>query len=525
MGIRFIDVEVDRADNVAEKAPPRARILSEEEIDFEEKEGRGSVLGFAASTVRSGAREVKDLAKFFKGAGKVAGALAVENVLIGDLDKMPTTKKVASIIKEGAVSAAKDPKKAAAGTGKLTADILKGIGESAGFDVKRGFDVDIALKKFKEAPIEATLDLAGISAIGKKIAGKGIKKVIQKTNAKNFVKKALDKDLVIKKELNDAIKAPFKSKKDDIIDAAPVINKLKISKLDEPRFVENVGKRLSENLSKLEKSENLKLKRAVSKVADVQADKGGILQDIEKGLKDSRLLTETNELDKALVKTAAERELRFLQGPEALDAKSLKRRLDTLDDSINWNTPKEKDDALKIIRRAYRNQLGGISKEYDEVASRIHDRLIKFEKKSKAIDKPGGGEKFGRTFFSTTDEVDSLKGLLKNNPNPVSGKSLADVEVIDAWHKWNSFFDQNQSFVPQFRSQGSVAASSLIPIGKALTAAQKRSRKALLKATPLTGLGLPQGTRAAVAGAARAGLEAQPSQSVNSILYSNESNQ
>lgn len=454
-------------------AQPDFGTLTEAERDRIEDETRPTFLQGAGQAVRSAGREIKDITTAIRTGAKPAAKLGAELIIEESLPRISdrkTSLRVTEQVMRKSPEIAKE----------TVIDSLK----TFGVDVEnKRIDKDVSLKKILDKPISSLMDLFVLKNVAQKI-GKTAMSAARKTATVKAAEKAAVKRAVTKngqeiRELKRSLDQPFQTPQDRMVENAETLRRMTVKQLDNQSYVETVGRRLSQNMKRLETRERIKMNKAVSKVKNEPVNKTDILAKAEGGLEQKGLLNEDRSIIPELNKPALRKEIATLQSGEPLTADQLWTRIKNLDDKINYANKKEVDEGLLVLRRAYRDELGRISPEYDTIAKQIYDRLNEFEKKARDIKKLGGGEKFARRFFDTVEERNAFEAMLKRNPELSSGRMLANFRIIDSWHAWNGFFNQNTGALPHFISRGGVP----IPVTGPILGAQKRLKKAQISPT------------------------------------------
>ena len=353
----------------------------------------------------------------------------------------------------------------------LLKDVVSDIGRTFGIDFNRSenkLSFETAMEKWKSAPIESVLDatfLGGIAKSGAKSLFKSTAKFInhdfKKGTQQIFGKGDVETEVILKHISNKEVNTVL----GDLYDESNIIRRLDIRKqLDNPNYVEEVGKSTVENIQRLKKRDQIKLSSSINKIKTRKIDMKELQSDIADQLDKTGFLKEGKILDidniePGLSKSALKTEILRLNEKRPLTAGDLKKRMDNLDNKINWKSPKTADSGLIQIRRSYRNQIRKLSPDYNERALLVSEKLDLFESKLKKMEKVGGGESFGKSMFSTREEMNEFIKLMEKSPDKITGKILGDLKTLKAWHAWNRYFKQNPSVV--FSNVDRVAQGAL----------------------------------------------------------------
>jgi hypothetical protein len=344
---------------------------------------------------------------------------------------------------------------------------LPGALKESVVDTGKTFGVDLAspnnkvalataIEKFESAPLQSSLDAVFLGAATKPV-GKSLFKTTSRQVSKS--QKKVAQEIFGKADPETEALAKFVADKDvntlldDLYDEAPIIKEMDIgSQLDSTNFIEKKGKDVVDKIRIFNKTDSIKLKKAVDKVKDNPVNMANLAEDVKDKLNEKGFILKTGELDvenidKGLTKGHLIREIERIQDPKPFTIGELKTRMDNLDNRINWKNPKEADSGLVEIRRVYRNELRNASGEYDEIAKRISEKLDKFEPQLKQFEKVGAGEKFGKRTFQTREEMDEFMDLLNRSKSPFAKGIVGELKGMRAWDAWNKYFKQNPDFV------------------------------------------------------------------------------
>ena len=343
-------------------------------------------------------------------------------------------------------------------------EIVQDFGETFGQDI---FDVDedskrfgfspgnleIAMEKWKDAPIESMLDAIGVGGL-LKVVGKSLfkstAKIIPLKN-KETIQKIIGKgDVETQQILRNVSNKDVPRLIDDLYSESKKLKKMSMSKqLDNVNYAEDIGKSSVVKINQLKAIDQRKMKNAIKKIEHETLDTFDIKGDLVDIFKDLGFLKEGGEIGLSNIEPGFSKHIlnvklsELIMGDSVIDVRTLKNRIESIDTKINWKNPTIADKGLIALRRSYRNKLRNMSPEYDEVAKRVSERLDKFEPHLKKFKKLGSGEKFGKSIFSTKEEMDEFIKLMNKSPEKVAGQIVGDLKTLKTWHAWNSFFKQN----------------------------------------------------------------------------------
>ena len=383
----------------------------------------------------------------------------------------------------------------------------------------RGFDPDVVYKRLREAPLTTIGDWSVAGGMFKKlakIASKAVvkgsaktarrgaqasfesslsKEAIDKATSgdKQFVKDMLkrmdgpDKEAAFSKEIHEMTRAKTPTIKDRLLDRRSSITQMSNADLDNPEFAATLGNRVKENLTKLKLNEQGKLKASLSAIGDQTIDTEYLFKGMATELNEQLLLSKTNltkkgpsssKLKKGFKNTSFENFINEVTGTTTV--KELNEMRKRLDQSINFNDPKPSDKALLVARRHIDGYIKGLdgADEYTRQSALVSNRLQPFFDQQKKIEKAGGGEKFGKSFFKSHEEVDLLVKALKESDSIAAQSLRANIEMLDGWHTWNKMFSSNTKVVPEFYMGTPMTAAMKLtnqissPIAKGITKAK-----------------------------------------------------
>jgi len=352
-------------------------------------------------------------------------------------------------------------------------------GKTFGIDLEspdNKLDLDRAIEKWESAPIESVLDATMLGGAAKSLgtsilkSTRNIVPMINKKTAKKIISK---NDLETKQIAKTVADKDVKTMLDDLYEEAPIIKKLNISRqLDNPNYLVKVSDDLAKKIRVFNKIDSQKLKQSLKGVKDRPVSKTLLREDMREALDkknflvkknpddEFRTLLDVDNIDKGLNKKNFIDELIHLNKDQSMTVGEIKKRMDNLDDKINWKDKKVSDEGLIEMRRVYRNELRKASPEYDAIANSISEKLDLFEPQLKRIEKLGSGEKLGKSIFQSKEEMEEFIEFMGRSKSSLAGPIRGDLMVIKAWHSWNKYFKQNPDFLI-----GSVpgASSKLIP--------------------------------------------------------------
>ena len=375
------------------------------------------------------------------------------------------------------------------------------FGESFGYDPDRNespldpenFDLDVFLQKLREAPLETGADVLIVTGLAKGV-GKGIGKAVTKVampEKKAFQKILSKKDLETKTILQNVSNKRVATDLDNLYADSDLISKMDVgSQLDNPNFAIKLGEDATKKINRLKKRDQVKLKSAIRKIGDQDVNKVSIEDSLKDSLVNTGLIAEgTGKLDVGLIepgiaKTQLLKEIKRLKDPEPLTVSQLKSRLDNIDNKINFNNIKEADKGLLDVRNAYRSYIREASPDYDQTALLVSEKLDKFDRKLKSLDKVGSGEKFGKAGFQTKEEMTEFLRLMEKSPDKIAGAIAGDLKTLRAVQNWNSFFKQNPNlYLPFVRPEIQKAIKKRLIKGDIALGQPGKAAKSLIRIT------------------------------------------
>lgn len=375
-----------------------------------------------------------------------------------------------------------------------TKEVIKEVGtgmlNSIGFDpdrpgdVKDKFDFDVFLNRFQDAPLSTIGDLmivgkgislaskagrAGLAGMsGNKVA---LHKAIKRSgdDIQDAMRKARDKA-----RERGAADSPL-TPGEEVALNAKAIKGMEVRDLNSAQFPKKESVKLAEHLFSIGKRESRKMDDALKKVANNDVPTKRLSSSIKDSLvKENFANTIDDAIETAVegAKTAGgevnvitplnkQKLNKFLEqvsSGDSIKIKELKNILDVIDDSINWTTPRASDRGLKIMRSEIRKELGGISKEYDQIATRIHDRLTEMgyvEKKIRRAQKEGYLRKYkedvGLEIARSSERTDAFQKAMEIVGDESAAAALGRFDNIKGWAAWNDLYGTNQKIIGSLR--------------------------------------------------------------------------
>jgi len=487
----LITTTPDRA--LEKKEDERDNRITESELDAIEEKNRPGPIKGAFQTFKSAGRELKQLGSAISGTVNYLTPVLKEAVLMQGLGMQPFIKNEKSATRKLAKDASVVIPELIKASPEIVGGLIEDFGRSFGTEVsdetgQLRIDRDVLSEKFRNAPIETVGDWLVVGAIAKKavsLAGKGIAKSSGGIAAREAAEEAVDpravqkafdgdKDFMLdvmakmddndkaaafSREIHRATKSPTPTVKDRLFDRRRAILSTSKADLENPEFVRKVGNRVKSNLERMERVEKAKLAGTLGKIGNQKVDPDLLFGKMSEDLRESLLLSKKHLARKGPFKEKIKRGFKdttvenFL---DEIDSNTTVRELNEirkrLDEGINFGNEKAADKALKIARRNiddYIKKLDG-AEDYAKESERVRDRLQVFFDKQKKIKKAGGGEKFGKSFLQSHEEVDLLLDALNNSDSAIAQALRADIELLDGWHTWNKMWSMNKDLIPQF---------------------------------------------------------------------------
>ena len=391
--------------------------------------------------------------------------------------------------------------------------------------IYRGYKARKVIKATAKGGLSKLAKMGGLSKLAK-IVDKyaptdlsGAKKLLRKSEKEIATDKKIAKEILEDQQLGDAVaNAEYKTVKEQMVENASTLgNKdLTVKRLDDPEYIKTVGDDFRDSMNALYKNEAKKMEKAIKKIPeDVTFDTRELLDEILPQLDDLALLDKTGKVTEftskpllgKIIKELKKRPPRgaldemvtekglplFPPEPIKMIPLELLNYIKALDGAIDYAAIKKgsvRDRGMQVVRRLFRKKLGAVSKEYDELAKSIHDKLKAFGKKADALGELGGGEKFALKNL-TDQEVTEIGRVLKVNTkkNEAAKRALKEFDTISAWTSWNKHFGTNPSVVKVLPYGGrsleilkSTVGAFLRPIRKKVVKGSlKRARKKGIK--------------------------------------------
>lgn len=474
----------DAQDIMRQQAPQETR--AEQSLDIQEAAQRPGIGEGLGQTVRSAGRQVGEIVDIAAEVAKnpIGAAKAVKTALSN-----ATADDVA----------------------QFGLNMLSDFGRNFGVDMSRPgvgldkVDLDVAIDKWTNQPLSALGDMALVTGVGKKVAGKvattGAKGVAKdKIAMHGALKRSGDKIQEMQEAANKAIerggKVDTKTPGQEVAEKGSVIRKMSLKNLGSEKYVRDRSVELADRIFSIGRKESQVMNKALDKVKDKKVDSRGLSESIKGSLLEEGFAETAKDavdvavegakgsVDKVNViapinKSKLDAFINRLDSGEEMSVKDLKNVMDVIDDSVNYVTDKASDKGLKIMRGEIRKALGGVSKEYDEVATRIHDRLTQIgyaEKKIRKARKEGYlrdyKEKVGLEIAKSDERSKVFREAMDVVGGEVAGSALGRFQLIDAWAAWNDLYQTNQSV---FKIAGDVRGRL---VDKVYTAGAQRVRKA-----------------------------------------------
>jgi len=152
----------------------------EQRLDVQEEFTRPTIGEFATKAMTGAKRELGELKTFATQVVPEAGRTILKDFVTFKFGTPQEKKNLSEKRIKQVVQASKD-------SSEVAKEILTDMGRTYGFEFGRGFDLDVAIQKWQEAPIESTMDaiaLGGISKSGGKALFKSTSNAISKNKKK-----------------------------------------------------------------------------------------------------------------------------------------------------------------------------------------------------------------------------------------------------------------------------------------------------------------------------------------------------
>jgi len=330
----------------------------------------------------------------------------------------------------------------------------------------------------------------------------GAKKLLRKSEKEIATDKKIAKEILEDQQLGDEVaNTEYKTVKEQMFENASTLgNKtLTIEQLDKPEYIKKVGDDFRDSMNALYKNEAKKMEKAIDKIPeDIKFEPLELLSEIMPKLDDLALLDETGIkvtefTSKPLLGKIIKDLNKMDKGTTKMTPLELLNHIKALDGAIDYAAIKKgsvRDRGMQVVRRLFRKKLGAVSKEYDELAKSIHDKLKAFGKKADDLGELGGGEKFALKNL-TDQEVTEIGRVLKVNTkkNEAAKRALKEFDTISGWTSWNKHFGTNPGVLETLPYGGrnleivkSTVGTFLRPIRKKVVKGSlKRARKKGIK--------------------------------------------
>lgn len=447
--------------------------------------------------LKGAGRELKGLGKFALGAGKLAGRGVAAGIKAPFERATPETmeqkRQEFNDFREKvsrAIDHIPDFAKSSVADFAETFGIVPDPESEAQVPVK--FDKLAAINSRLDRPITSTLDTLFLFGIARKL-GVGILSAGVKPAAKKGVQKILSKgELEASEFAKIAGTKPAKEierlyRFTDELAIKPKGKALTIKQLDSSIFGEELGRSFINGLKRLKRRDQIKLNSAVSKIKSEAVNKTVIKQEIVDEFDKLGLMKGGGVVPEIDVNKVT-RELKQLTGRKKLTAGELKRRINNMDKSINFQANDDVNNAMKAIRRSYRSELRRLSPQYDEAALKVSKKIDLLDENVRSIEKAGAGEKIGNKILTTDEEFNMFMDLMENYPDKFAGTVKARARARGAWIAWNKFFKQNDHSIGRVPVvPGAVSVDPgvfIIPIKKRLDKLKITGRSIGLKPLP-----------------------------------------
>lgn len=377
-------------------------------------------------------------------------------------------------------------------------DLATDFGRTIGFDITRPgqglekFDLDVAINRWQNQPLSAIGDMLVFTKAAQ-LAKEGAKKASARVTMHNAIKKSPD-------EIKDMTEAIAEAKKkavergaqievltpgEKVALKADVIKKINLKNLNSKDFATNTSVQLADRIFEVGRREGKLMNKALDKVKDKPVNTSELGRTIKNRLVDQGFADNLQDaLDVAVTgakgddavnvitplnKKKLSSFLELIESGEKAKVKDMKQVLDSIDESINWVTPRTSDQGLKIMRSSIRDSLGQISPNYDKIASRISDRLTELgfaEKKIRRAQKEGFlrnyKEKVGLEIVNSDERSKAFLSAMDRVGDETAAAAIGKFDLVDAWKAWNDLYGTNQGlFSLRGDFRGGLAESAL----------------------------------------------------------------
>jgi hypothetical protein len=482
-------------------------IAFEQARDIEEAAQRPGVGEFLSQVGTSGKKELQDLASAVTTFAK---------------SPIQSSKAIKKAVSDMTFDDAKE----------IGKGMLVDMGRTFGLEPGRGFDVDVAIDRWREAPVSALGDamvfMQSVNTASK--AARGAKGL---TQSKRAAKEALDamamddldklKSTLTQVSGKEAFKEGFETGFEQATKIKPVtpaemvankaetIKRLSLKQLDSPNYFDDVAREISDDVILISKNENKALSSAFKGIADKKVDNAKLLQSIKSNLGVEGVADDAVTAIDDVIKTKLTEDMISGKGAKTLKtiakkiddgtqmtASEIKKAMDQIDQVVNWNTidTKVSDRTLMAFRRSLRGELSRISKategnKYDDIATAIHNRLKKTEFAEKGLiqaSKRGAKdpkviEDFAKKIIASPERTKVYRNALKDlslresaiTPR-LAGDISAKLDVLETWKAWNELFGTTSKFTVRGDARGAT-------IDRIITSGLKRAKKLKPEAT------------------------------------------
>ena len=429
-------------------------------LDQKEELSRPSGLQVAGDVVSGSLKETVD---FLKGVASVVS------------NPKDSVKKIKDFVKNTSSDEAKEIIKF------IVSDTVEGFGQTFGYEKDRGFDLDVAIKQWRESPTESI----GNALIIWGLARSGVNSVLTGPTSlrnKRMAKKAIDNLGDEGKDMNKVLSDIRRSKELEITSEKVVdsvdrmsdnwksIKKMSIPQLDSDTYMQNRSKSFANTLEAISKKDREGLSKSVEKLKDFRIKLSPIRNKVMVELNEQGLGSVQDVIDgigKEFKLSKSQAKLNRLQSAlngESISVKEVHNLIKYMDDRINWNDFKEVDRGLKVLRGNLRTRLGEIDpKGYGYYSSRIHKRLKatdnledKLRRGKTNVLKAKDREALVANITNSKQASDTMENVLKELVNDGSKKAriskglaesaLKEFEFMKGWRSWNSHYGHGSKF-------------------------------------------------------------------------------
>lgn len=473
-------------------------LITEEQLNEIERKNRPGTVKTLKIAKESAGRELNDLGNVINDTVNYLTPVLKESVLMMSLPGVwaqlamkedSATRKLGRDMKVVLPEVAK-------ASPQIVREAFKDFFESIGVEKAKEtgefrMDVDVMMDKFREAPLSTVSDYFVVGAIAKKAGQIGLRAIskgaksastvtaresfekgiteeaIEKATKgdKEFIKNMLermddgDKAAVASKEIAKLVGSETPTNFGRIFKRKEQLKKIPINKIEDKDFLIKTGNQVKQNLKALELNERGRLAASLSEIGDNTIDSNLLFKKMSQEMSDEFLLSKSALAKKGPIKNKIKGGFKgtiFENLMDDIDSTTTVRELNDMrkriDQAINFKDPKASDKALRIARdniTSYIKSLDG-AEEFARQSSIISERLQPFFDKQKKILKPGGGERFAKSFFSSREEVDDLVDALSKADSIAAQSLKTNIEILDGMNSWNSVFMKNTKLLPEF---------------------------------------------------------------------------